>query len=405
MKHLTPPSITGRPPARVQHSLHSVPQLNGRTLLAHVPKTGGTSVDSIISSHYESAASTRLVSHASTNFSFDGLSTCESKYLSGHIPYAAVSHLQFDRRITILRDPVDVLCSINAFVKETGYFNDEVALALEIGCGYSVYGVYFSPGFDVGKYLIDRRFGIARGYQPYFTGGDVTGAIAALSQFTNVFDFSKLDQEMKRLIVEEELFPPSSLPNRRSYSYTRDLESALPLLTKFDIDFYKAACQFFKPEIRDAEYEQYRQTYCENYGIQLDVLQSCEMNLGNPVGSGWNDAELSELGTMFRWSEVREPWVDIPLARAGTYSVSIYANDLYGRGVSMLADCLGTDIQVQTQVQGTLQIFTVQLTISTPSWLSCRLSMGSQSERPASVPGDDRLVGFVLANVYVRRCA
>ena len=134
-------------------------------------------------------------------------------------------------------------------------------------------------------------------------------------------------------------------------------------------------------------------------------MQSCEMDLGNPVGSGWNDAELSELGTMFRWSEVREPWLDIPLAEAGTYSVSIYVNDLYERGVSMLADCLGTDLQVQTHVQGTLRIFSLELTISTPNWLFCKLSMASQSERPASVPGDDRLVGFVLANVYVRRHA
>ncbi|MGE3433338.1 MAG: hypothetical protein AB7I22_20290 [Ramlibacter sp.] len=347
-----------------------------------------------------------MVQHSSTNGEFVAAIQETNRYVSGHIPFSGVAHLEFDRRITILREPLHVLASIIAFAEETGYFNDELRLAKTQNNGvYNVYSVYFSPSFDFFRYMIDRRYGIAPGYQSYIKAAHVGPAIDALRNFDYVLDFNSLDLQIKRLICREGLFPPSTLYKRRAYRYEPNLQQAMTFLSEFDSDFYQQAALLFVHGFSDADYEVYRASYCVRSGISLREQESFELDLAGPIGAGWNDAELSELNTVFRWSEDAQPVIDIPLADAGSYSVFVYLNDPNQLMPNASASVVirGGEVTITRTAPPDMVIFEFQFTTRGADWLRCELNVSQDSMGDLADTGDDREIGVILGAVYVRR--
>ena len=347
-----------------------------------------------------------MVQHSSSNDEYVAAIQETSRYVSGHIPFSGVANLEFDRRITILREPLHVLASIIAFAEETGYFTDELRLAQTQNDGtYNIYSVYFSPAFDFHRYLIDRRYGIAPGYQSYIRAALVGPAIDALRKFDYVLDFRSLDLQIKRLICREGLFPPSTLHKRRAYPYEPDLQRAMTFLSAFDSDFYQQASSLFVHGFTDLDYEAYRASYCLKSGVSLREHESSELDLAGPIGSGWNDAELSELKTVFRWSEDARPVIDIPLANAGSYSVFLYLNDpnQLVPDASACVEINGGEVSTTRTTPPDMVIYEFQFTTRGADWLRCELNV-NQSAMPVLVDSeDDREIGVILGAVYIRR--
>ncbi len=347
-----------------------------------------------------------MVQHSSSNSEYLAALQENNRYVSGHIPFSGVANLDFDRRITILREPLQVLASIIAFADETGYFTDELRIAQTQKDGiHNVYGVYFSPAFDFHRYLIDRRYGIAPGYQSYIKTALVGPAIDALQKFDYVLDFRSLDLQIKRLICREGLFPPSTLYKRRAYLYEPDMRRAMTFLSAFDADFYQQASSFFVHGFSDSDYEAYRASYCLKSGVSLREQESFELDLGGPIGSGWNDAELSELKTVFRWSEDARPVVDIPLANAGRYSAFMYLNDpnQLVPEASAALEINGGEVTVTRTAPPGMVIYEFQFTTRGPDWLRCELDVNQNSVPALADTEDDREIGVILGAVYIRR--
>jgi hypothetical protein len=392
-----------------EEQVHAVPRAPDRpperTLFTHIPKTGGTTLDSILSSHYPAATTTRLVQHSATNSVYEGIFAKSNLYVSGHIPFSGVSHLNFDRMITILREPHDILCSLLSYSEEIGYANNELDVAKPGADPFQIYGVYFSPNFDFGRYMIDRQYGVASGYQPYFTDGAVDEALAMLSTFDYVLDFENLDLQIKRLISCEGLFPPSEIAKRRSYKYSKNEQAANARLSQFDVAFFRAARRFFSSNYSESDYETYRAQYCDFSGIRLSPNESQEVDLSSPIGSGWNDAEISELGRMFRWSESNNPFIDLPLANPGTYAVYLYLNNVHHRGIAVhgSGQLHRPQVEADQVCHGALNIFRFRFRISRPDWFCCALSITTSAEQTANGATDDRSLGLILGSIYVRR--
>lgn len=375
-------------------------------LFTHVPKTGGTTLDSVIANHFNPDFSSRMIQHSSSNQAYEDSILKSNQFVSGHIPYAGVSNTHFDLRITIVRDPLDVIASIIAFVNETGYFTNELKLAQAAKNGtYNVYGIYFSPSFDFGRYLIDRRYGIAPGYQPYLDTPLVDEAIKSLQSFDYILDFKNIDLQIKRLICREGFFPPSALYKRRSYSYTPDKQLANTLLSDFDIKFYLQAVTAFVNDFSEIDYQQYREIYSLKYGINLLPNASLELDLLGPIGSGWNDAERSESNAVFRWSEEANPVLDIPLVNAGGYSVFLYINNPHNVELEASASVqiCGTNIEVLQRSLPDMVILEFHFETKGTDWFNCILDIHHNIMSAQQVTRDDRKIGIILGAVYIRR--
>lgn len=375
------------------------------TLLVHIPKTGGTTLDDILGEEFDPDLALRRVQPDSGIERWEQLRDPRFQYVSGHFPSAALDLTRFEHRITVLRPPLEQIASMQRYSE--AYFPDSESVRLtRLGEGrHDIFGLYFGPGFDLLRYIAERSYGVAGWVHDYADPCTLNGALATLERFNRVLDFHHLDGELKRLIIELGLTPRADLPRHRSYSYSPDLERAQAFLTDFDVSFYKRAQKRFRklPADIDVAYERYREGYCAARGLQLEPLSSVELSLGKPLGRGWHPAELLESGHGFRWANSADPVVDLAIARPGSYMVTAYVHPHQCTGLRLqgAAEYSGAKASVEVSERRGVTVLRARFVLPRSDWL--RLSFGC--EMSGADAGATDLVGrtFVLGRVLVRR--
>lgn len=227
-----------------------------RTLFVHVPKTGGTTLDCIFADHYYKYPMIRGLVHSSPVSRFHGVNNSENIYVSGHFPVGVADLDRFSDKITIIRNPFDVICSVIAFGIKYGISIPRLHSALQ-GGEYEIYSEYYSPAFDFDRFLIDAGYGISSGYFDYTGIVQVSGLLGVIDKFDRVIDFDNIGVAIKQIIIEKGMFPYSDIPRKRSYGYRPDYESAQSVLSKFDSHFFDLVRDRFmivSPDI-DGHYE------------------------------------------------------------------------------------------------------------------------------------------------------
>lgn len=375
------------------------------TLLVHIPKTGGTTLDDILGEEFDPDLALRRVQPDSGIDQWERLQDQRFQYVSGHFSSGAVDLSRFEHRITVLRPPLEQIASTLRFSE--AYFPDSESVRLsKLGEGrHDIFGMYFAPGFDLLRYIAERQYGVPGWLHDYADRCTLTGALATLERFNRVLDFHQLDGEIKRLIIELGLTPRAELPRHRSYRYDPDLERAQAFLTDFDVSFYKRAQKRFRklPADIDAAYERYREGFCAARGLHLDPHSSLDLPLCQPIGRGWHPAERLANGHWFRWANSADPAIELAIARPGSYVVTAYVHphqctklELQGVG-----EFSGAKAGVDVSDRRGVTVLRARVTLPRADWL--RLSFGC--EMAGADVGATDLVGrtFVLGRVLVRR--
>jgi hypothetical protein len=384
-----------------------------RTLFVHIPKSGGTTLDSIISDQYLSLSIARNIQFSSSVSSFLEIDKVENCYVSGHFPVSIVDLEKFERKITIIRNPIDILCSVISFTEKMGIQVPRLSAALEGGGKYEIYREYFSTNFDFGRFKIDKNYGMVSGYSDYIEKSSVCEALDTLDKFNIILDFNRLDDGIKTMIMSYGFFPYSNIARNRFYDYQRDYESAIKLLSDFDEYFYSKINSRFAVIADNIAllYDQYKESYCKEAGISLEVYEGLSVDLRGPIGLGWNNFEISELGAAFRWSETANPTIELPIAIAGSYMLYFYWLRGHAKNVTFrISTLIGEIIFVPTIItDGEVCICRCYVTLNSPDWIYAKLEIeecnGSERQSMRSSSVDIRSLGIVLGNVYIRRVA
>ena len=382
-----------------------------RTLFIHVPKSGGTSLDSILSEHYHAWPSATNIRWDSDVATYAAVNETNRQYVSGHFPAGMADTKAFDARMTILRPPLHALSSLLSFTKQRGYQNPRFLSALENGEKFEIYREYFSAHFDLQRFLLDRSYGLAPGFYPYCEPCSVQEAVQRMADFDYVFDFNNLDSAVKTLLMKNRFFPYSRIARKRSYEYQPNYEACQRLVSDFDTAFYAHLRErFFRSaENVDARYESYREDYCRERGISLDLHQGTEISVRGPIGMGWHNSEISDNGTPYRWSDSEEPTVELPIARAGQYAVYFYCDrgraaklDLH---LSTLID--GKSFTPSRTVHDGMTVFRCSVPLPTADWICATFTIDRDLEfdaqRRRQFPAELRTLGIVLRNVLLKR--
>ncbi|MBL8306874.1 MAG: hypothetical protein JNM33_09275 [Rubrivivax sp.] len=375
------------------------------TLLVHIPKTGGTTLDDILGEEFDPDLALRRVQHDSGIDQWERLQDPRFQYVSGHFSSGAIDFARFEHRITVLRPPLEQIASTLRY-SET-YFPDSESVRLtRLGAWrHDIFGLYFAPGFDLLRYIAERQYGVAVWLHDYADPCTLNGALETLERFNRVLNFHQLESEIKRLIMELGLTPRADLPRHRSYRYEPDLERAQALLTDFDTSFYKRAQKRFRklPADIDLAYERYREGFCAARGLRIEPLASAELPLFQPIGQGWHPAERLENGRVFRWASRVDPGLDLAIAQPGTYVVTAYVHphQCTGLGLRAAGEFSGAKAAVEVSERQGVTVLRARVVLPRADWL--RLSFSS--EKAGAETGAADLLGrtFVLGRVLVRR--
>jgi hypothetical protein len=375
------------------------------TLFVHVPKSGGTTLDSVLADNADPATSLHGFSYLAQAKHWDSLDDPGHTLVSGHIPAGALDITRFDQRITILREPLSMLASLTSYIDQQSPQTHHLRAFAEQGRPYPAYEPYFTPRFDRLRMSTEVRYGIAGPEHLYGEHCTVSEALHTLSSFERVLDFAQLDGEVKRLIIELGLFPPSNIPRARAYQYTPDLDLARRLLTDFDAKFYERARRQFRPLSADvdASYEKYRIGYAREHGLQIAMNATSDVSLRAPIGSGWLVADRSDLGMWFRWANMPSPTVDIPVRGTGTYTLHAYVHPHRMSGIhAELSSLVGGHRQrVTVEERPGVTVLHAQVHIENADWIQLRIG----AESVAAAPDAGHHFHFVLGRMLLRRSA
>jgi hypothetical protein len=376
-----------------------------RTLFVHVPKTGGTTLDSLLGEQVPAEQSIKRLQVASELSEWARLGDPRLTYVSGHLPIGAIDLAQFHHRVTIIREPCQMIASRLSFSQGLDAAADDMQSLIKAGSKRAVYATYFGPQCDRLRLLTDMTYGITGDLSEYTSPCTPNEAFQVLTGFHRVIDFDRLDAEVKRLIIEERLFPPSTIVKARQYSYEPDLTLARSLLSPFDVDFYRQARELFRPlpDTIDSEYLAYRQAYAVANGPEVGTRESTELSLKGPVGAGWLAPNHSDQGLCFRWCHRPDPVIDIPISRPGNYEVRVYAHP--HNVTALRAGLFAVDSWVgdmDAQDYGHITVLTGQVWLDRPGWLEVRCSSQPKEARATSDGNMDGLY-FVLGKVLLRR--
>lgn len=379
------------------------------TLFIHIPKTGGTTLDAIFRDHFFNTA---LV--PSTPFELFGqhigkLNDPAYRYIGGHYPISTIDASRFEDKVTVLRDPLDSLCSGISYINKLRGRPPEAPIEAETnGLPALTYKKFFTTHFDTERYLLDLGYNLAQGMRNYLFDCAASDAVENIKRFTHVFDFEHFDGEVKRFLIEREYFPYAEIGKKRQYSYQPDYARARRLLSEFDEKFHRLSTPLLKkvPDNIDSAYEQYREDYCRNHGLALRIHEGRSLDLRMPLGSGWHHVERSENDTPFRWSEPDSATVEIPLALAGRYAVYLY---IHPASVSDVQFSISTrmypvDVKPALKRRGDMLICEFIVDTRCHEWLHIAMHMAHHTDViPKSGSVDDRERGVILGNVYVCR--
>lgn len=379
--------------------------------LVHVPKTGGSSVDAILGEEFPAQSTLRGVQHDGPLDPWWQIGDESIRFLSGHIPANAVNLHNFEQRITILRPPEECMASFIGYADRHFPEHNARKNITRVWDRWSLYGSYFSPGFDTLRYVTERRYGIEKDH--FFEYADpcaVPEALSTLESFSYVLDFRYLNDEIRRLVIEQGLFPRSVVPNLRSDGYSRDLASIRDLVTPFDIWFYDEARKHFRPIPADidGDYDRYRRDYCRTRGLRIDKRQSLRLDLSRPLGTGWRGAEVSEKGQHFRWASLPQPQLNIPLTSPGDYRLAIYLKSYKATNLRATVSSLASGVRVEMRpdasprVQGQgMVVLRAEISIPESDWLDIQFNCDQPTDTASK---QDRAAAiFLLGEVQVRR--
>jgi hypothetical protein len=380
-------------------------QRSGSVLLLHVPKTGGTSVDSMLADYFPSDASLAGVQHGDPRLTYEALYDPSKRYISGHFPYSAIARRPFDLRMTVIRQPREVLNSLLAYSRKIGETHGELAHLLSLEQRFSVYGAYFSMESDFQHYLLERRFGLAKGYRSYVNGWDLQETLAELRNFKYVFSFERLADEIKAFVLAERFFPPSIIPNKRKYLYAADHELVNKLTSPDDDAFFEAvSSEIFKPPAASG-YEEYRADYCQTKGLRMRRGDAGELDLAGPIGAGWSRSEKTDAGATFRWSDSEQASLDIPVSEPGRYRVNAYFYNALNTQFEVQALLWSDQKAVECSRSTDSNFILVAATFDIPraDWLT--LSFQIEIPDAARQTFEERALGLNLAAIYITRLA
>jgi len=376
------------------------------TLLVHVPKTGGTTLDDLLGEGGDVRTSLRRVQHDAPISDWERLDDPTFTFVSGHVPAGALDLGRYAQRITILRAPLDLVASLDSYQKR--YFPALQGAAQATGGQEraSIYGLYFSPGYDCVRYLAERRYGVSGPPGDYVDRCTVNDALEVLARFDRVIDYAQLEGELKRLTVELGLFPRAALPRLRHYAYQPDLQGAAERVSYFDVSFYRRAQRHFRalPDDIDAVYQRYREDYCRSHGWRLAQRTTQTLALAGALGNGWFRVEQATTGAWFRWANGPRPTLEIPVAEPGVYQVTMYVHPHAVRGLRAKgrAEIAGRRFVVHASEREGVTVLQGQVRLQTADWL--HLQFDADEAAPAT--GQDLVVrSFVLGRVLLRRGA
>jgi hypothetical protein len=377
------------------------------TLFVHVPKTGGTTLDALLAQQLPAEKQLRGIQFSGPVEKWAQLSDPAFSYVSGHLPAGATVLNDYRQRITILREPLQLLASMISYNDVVDGPQSFVRRALEARTRLSAYAEYFSPGFDLVRMVTDLRYGLAQSQTSYAMPCTPEQALRVLQRFDRVLDFRRLDAEIQRILIEDRLFPPSVLGRARSYRYKPDLGLAKKLLTGFDKAFYAKGSACFRPlpDNMDECYAGYRREYCAAHGLRPAAYGSTELPLRGPVGTGWLHPNCSELGDWFRWALVRDPLIDIPVAEGGTFEVRLY---VHPHRVQRIAGELsaGTDQLISPMTvseHGDMCLLQAKATLAGSGWLQVRMNCEPHADDESADQGQMQTLYFVLGRMLVTR--
>jgi hypothetical protein len=380
-----------------------------KVVFIHVPKSGGTTLDTIFRDHFFDTPLYPPVGPNKLGGVLDQLRDPRNRYVGGHYPVGTVPLDAFDRKVTIVRSPLDVICSRLSFKNKLANAPPEALSPLELaGATLRIYEKYFSPCFEVERCKSDARQGVFQGLGSYVPTCAFQEVVDQVYAFDDVLDFARLDEGIKCFLIENGYFPYRSIQKKRAYAYEPDYERARKLLSEFDERFYAAARERFRTIPSDVElrYEQYRADYCRTRGLSLQVHEERRLDLRGPIGSSWFNVETSEEGKPFRWSEDRHATVEIPVAQAGIYDVTLSVTASAVDDV-LLTACTTLEPRAfpvtESRTAGA-QVFTAQVVTRAHDWIHLAFDL-QRSAATTAVPqeGDVRALGVVLGDVRVAR--
>ena len=380
-----------------------------RTLFIHVPKSGGTTLDGIFRDHFFDTPLYPPVGPNKLGSVLEQLRDPASRYVGGHYPIGTVAFDAFDRKVTILRKPLDVICSRLSFKNKLANEPPERLSPLELsGRQMQIYERYYSPHFDRERCELDARHGEFFGVQHYVPATGLKEVIEQFEKFDDVLDFGRLDDEIKYFLIRNDFFPYRGIQKKRAYSYDPDHDRAKKLLCEFDRRFYETASRRFREIPSDIEhrYERYRADYCESRGLALQVHEGRSLDLRAPLGSGWFNVEPSEAGTPFRWSEDQHATVEIPVAHAGVYAVQLHVTAAVRTDFRLTASTTqeAQAFPVTEVLANGVRVFTARVSTRSHDWIHLDIEFARTSERRTTPQeGDVRALGVALGHVHVAR--
>jgi hypothetical protein len=382
-----------------------------RALFIHCPKTGGTTLNSILAGNYATYPMVSNLRFGSDASVFGEINRVENRYVAGHFPVSIANLNAFDEKITILRNPLDLVCSTISFVDQIIDDHPRVASALETGSKLEIYREYFSTHFEFGRFQIEEPYGLASDFFQYAEECQAEDAAEILKGFNRILSFDQLDAEIKNVILDCGFFPYSIIPRKRSYSYQPDYETGRRLLSDFDEKFYSLMQSRFTNRLEgiDARYELYKIHYCANKGISLDLFQGKQIDFHKPFGLGWHSAELSELGKLFVWSDSVAPTIELPIANAGTYMFYMYIDSNRAKGMTVqITTLIGRrSFPVNVFEREGISVYQCCISMQSADWINANLEIDLDSDRIALLDGhsslDERARGMILGDVYIKR--
>ncbi len=377
-------------------------------LFVHVPKTGGTTLDSLLGDHFQPEQCVRNLLVTSDAASWARAEDPAVAYVSGHVPAATVPERPFDIRITVLRPPLELLSSTLSFTRKNSSSTSPTPLEKLLAAGerYAAYRHYFAPGFDLRRLRADHRYGVGLPIPAYADDCTVPQALEVLDRFDHVLDFRCLDNEVRRVVIENGLFPVAATPRLRAYRYDPDLATAGRLLSPFDVSFYQQAQSRLRPmpDDIDAAYARYREAYCAERGMRLELRQTAAVPLTGVLGTGWFQPSQSDLGDWFRWSNSMAATIELPLAQAGTYLLTLYVHPhaVRGLGAHVTVGEGGRRKPMTAIEHPGVTVLQARLRLREPSWVMVRFEAEHVDGTTGASSGDMTERYFVLGNVLLR---
>lgn len=379
------------------------------TLFIHIPKTGGTTLDAIFRDHYFDAPLLPSTPFDLFGKYIDKFNDPSYPYIGGHYPISTIDIARFDRKITVLRDPVASISSGISYINKLNGVPQEALTDTEkSGLPALSYKKFFTTHFDTERYLIDLGYDVAKGMRNYLFDCAASAAVENIRRFTHVFDFEHFDGEVKRFIIEQRYFPYAEIGKKRQYAYRPDHARARPLLSEFDDQFHRLSTALLKkvPGNIDILYEQYREEYCKYRGLALRVHEGRRLDLRMPLGMGWHHVERSGPDACFRWSEPDAATIEIPVAAAGLYAVYLYVipADVKNLQISMSTTLHPRRFEATLVNENNIVIYQSFVFTRAHDWIRVAIDMPDSAGAPSRTDSIDvRERGIILGNVYICR--